>query len=224
MLRLADRTATRAISEWSNKNFAGNGPGFQVPAPYRVGTESRCQNQNRDQFSQPHEAERFPMKSRVMSLHQFGSAVKNVALTLATVLLVTLVIASQPVTAAAQSTELQELLDAQARQRQALNDTFNQLRERVIENSSDPDQMRTIYDQTETPDLIQQELDNQMQALGDISRLNAEREAEVEREAERNRDRQWSPPDPASEGSSDCTNSDGSTIAGSESWSACPAN
>lgn len=170
----------------------------------------------RDYILAAHEAERFPMKNKVMSLNRFNSAVKGFVLTLAPALFVTMLVVGNPVPAAAQS-KVQQLLDAQARQRQALNDAMNQIKEVVIENSSNPDELRSAYERTETPDLIQQELDNQLQSIGEI----AER---AQREAERNRDHQWSQPDSSSEGSSGCTNSDGSTIPGSENWSACPAN
>jgi septal ring factor EnvC (AmiA/AmiB activator) len=156
------------------------------------------------------------MKRKVMSLNRLNSAVKGFVLTLAPALFMTMLVAGHPVQAAAQS-KVQQLLDAQARQRQALNDAMNQIKEVVIQNSSNPDELRSAYERTETPDLIQQELDNQLQSIGEI----AERS---QREAERNRDRQWTRPDSSSEGGSGCTDSDGSTIPGSENWSACPAN
>jgi hypothetical protein len=170
----------------------------------------------RDHILAAHEAERFPMKSKVMSINRFNSAVKGFVLTLAPALFLTMLVAGHPVPAAAES-RVQQLLDAQARQRQELNDAMNKLKEAVIENSSNPDELRSIYDKAETSDPIQDELDNQLQAIGDI----AERERHAAREAEQNRDRQ---PDSSSEGSAGCTNSDGSTIPGSENWSACPAN
>ncbi len=160
------------------------------------------------------------MKIKAMSLNRFNSAVKGFVLTLAPALFLTMLVAGHPVPAAAES-RVQQLLDAQARQRQELNDSMNKLKEAVIENSSNPDELRSAFERAETPDPIQDELNHQLQAIGDI----AAQEREAAREAERNRDRQFSQPDSSSsEGSAGCTNSDGSTIPGSENWSACPAN